>query len=133
MFRLTSSYVCPVKSCPFCSVTRRIIAMVLGLSSVQKQTTCTVTKQRSETKPISRSPLGTKNTIHQLTTMLSTSKIVLLLCHNHLLTTSADDHLISLRKVYDQCCCVKQKAALSIPIHLPIGCLFIYIYGNLLP
>ena len=32
-----------------------------------------------------------KNTIHQVTTMLSTSKNVLLPCRNHLLTTDADD------------------------------------------
>ena len=32
-----------------------------------------------------------KKTIHQLTTMLSTSKNVLFLGHNHLLTTGADD------------------------------------------
>ena len=35
--------------------------------------------------------LGKKATIHQLTTMLSTSKYVLFLGHNHLLTTGADD------------------------------------------
>ena len=35
--------------------------------------------------------LGKKNTIHQLTTMLSTSKNVLFPDHNHLLTTGADD------------------------------------------
>ena len=35
--------------------------------------------------------LGKKATIHQLTTMLSTSKNVLFPGHNHLLTTGADD------------------------------------------
>ena len=35
--------------------------------------------------------LAKTNTIHQLTTMLSTSKNVLLSGHNHLLTTGADD------------------------------------------
>ena len=35
--------------------------------------------------------LGKKATIHQLTTMLSTSKNVLCPGHNHLLTTGADD------------------------------------------
>ena len=33
----------------------------------------------------------TKNTIHQLTTILATSKNALFLGHNHLLTTGADD------------------------------------------
>ena len=33
----------------------------------------------------------TKNTIHQVTTMLATSKNVLSPGHNHLLTTGADD------------------------------------------
>ena len=36
----------------------------------------------------------TKAIIHQLTTMLSTSKNVLYPGHNHLLTTSADDHTL---------------------------------------
>ena len=40
--------------------------------------------------------LGKKATIHQLTTMLSTSKNVQFPGHNHLLTTSADDPLIIL-------------------------------------
>ena len=35
--------------------------------------------------------LGKKATVHQLTTMLSTSKNVLFQGHNHLLTTDADD------------------------------------------
>ena len=35
--------------------------------------------------------LSEKATIHQVTTMLATSKIVLFPGHNHLLTTSADD------------------------------------------
>ena len=36
-------------------------------------------------------PLPQKATIHQVTTMLATSKNVLFSGHNHLLTTSADD------------------------------------------
>ena len=36
-------------------------------------------------------PLGTKTTIHQLTTMLTTSEIFLFPGYNHLLTTGADD------------------------------------------
>ena len=39
---------------------------------------------------------GQKNTIHQVTTMLATSKNVLLPGYNHLLTTSADDPTLSL-------------------------------------
>ena len=35
--------------------------------------------------------LRKKATIHQITTMLATSKIVLFLGHNHLLTTGTDD------------------------------------------
>ena len=35
--------------------------------------------------------LGKKASIHQVTTMLATSKNVLLTGHNHLLTTGADD------------------------------------------
>ena len=35
--------------------------------------------------------LGKKGIIHQVTTMLATSKNVLFPGHNHLLTTSADD------------------------------------------
>ena len=35
-----------------------------------------------------------KATIHQVTTMLSTSKNVLFPGHNHLLTTSADDLIL---------------------------------------
>ena len=38
--------------------------------------------------------LGKKATIHQLTTMLATSKNVLFPGHNHLLTTSTDDSLL---------------------------------------
>ena len=34
---------------------------------------------------------STKNTIHQVTTMLATSENVLFPGHNHLLTTGADD------------------------------------------
>ena len=34
---------------------------------------------------------GQKTTIHRLATMLSTSKYVLYLGHNHLLTTGSDD------------------------------------------
>ena len=40
--------------------------------------------------------LGKKATIHQLTTMLATSKNVLFPGHNHLLTTSTDDPTLSL-------------------------------------
>ena len=36
--------------------------------------------------------LGKKDTIHQVTTKLATPKNVLFPGHNHLLTTSADDH-----------------------------------------
>ena len=36
-----------------------------------------------------------KATIHQITTMLATSKNVLIPAHNHLLTTDADDHLLA--------------------------------------
>ena len=36
-------------------------------------------------------PLGKKNTIHQVTIMLATSKNVLFPGNNHLLTTGADD------------------------------------------
>ena len=35
--------------------------------------------------------MGKQTTIHQLTTMLSTSENVLFPSHNHLLTTGADD------------------------------------------
>ena len=38
-----------------------------------------------------RDSLGKKATVHQVTTMLSTSKNVLFPGHNHLLTTGADD------------------------------------------
>ena len=37
----------------------------------------------------------TQNTIHQVTTMLATPKNVIFLGHNHLLTTSADDHSLA--------------------------------------
>ena len=40
---------------------------------------------------MSRSTLGKTDTIHQLTTMLATSKNALFPGHNHLLTTGADD------------------------------------------
>ena len=39
--------------------------------------------------------LGKQATIHQLTTMLSTSEKVLFPGHNHLLTTSADDRSLT--------------------------------------
>ena len=39
-------------------------------------------------------PLRKKNTIHQLTTMVSASKNALFPGHNHLLTTSADDPIL---------------------------------------
>ena len=39
--------------------------------------------------------LGKNATIHQLTTMLSTSKNVLFPGHNNLLTTGADDHSLA--------------------------------------
>ena len=42
-------------------------------------------------QPVQYISLGKKDTIHQLTTMLSTSKNVVFLGPNHLLTTSADD------------------------------------------
>ena len=42
----------------------------------------------------------------QLTTMLSTSKNVLLPGHNHLLTTSADDPSLQLPPLLALCCCV---------------------------
>ena len=38
--------------------------------------------------------VGKEATIHQLTTMLSTSKNVLFIGHNRLLTTSADDLIL---------------------------------------
>ena len=40
--------------------------------------------------------LGKKDTIHQATTMLSTSKNVLFPGHNHLLTPGADDPALTL-------------------------------------
>ena len=40
---------------------------------------------------VSHTLCKTKNTIHQVTTMLAASKNVLFPCHNHLLPTSADD------------------------------------------
>ena len=39
-------------------------------------------------------PLRKKATIHQVTVMLATSKNVLFLCHNHLVTTDTDDPTI---------------------------------------
>ena len=40
---------------------------------------------------VNRKTLREKATIHQVTTMLATSKNVLFLGHNHLLTTGTDD------------------------------------------
>ena len=40
-------------------------------------------------------PLCKKATIHQVTTMLAMSKNVLFLGHNHLLTTGADDPILT--------------------------------------
>ena len=42
-------------------------------------------------KPPEETTLGKQATIHQVTTMLATSKNVLFPVHNHLLTTGADD------------------------------------------
>ena len=43
---------------------------------------------------ISLLPLGEKATIHQVTTMLATSKNGLFPGHNHLVTTGADDQTL---------------------------------------
>ena len=48
--------------------------------------------------------LGKKTTIHQVTTMLVTSKNVLFPCRNHLLTTGADDSTLWLSPVHQRVC-----------------------------
>ena len=56
----------------------------IGAAAVLSEAANHCTMQRQLTQ-------GKNATIHQLTTMLSTSKTVLFPGHNHLLTTGADD------------------------------------------